>query len=97
MKAAVGAPLAGGGGGDAAAGSTYSRWLFAVLDAVTIPFVVAAYSASRTACGDAPRVQVEPQVVDGQFVIKRELLPDGRAKLILRDPATGDFSERVQP
>ena len=36
------------------------------------------------------------KMFEGQFVIKRELLPDGRAKLILRNPATGDFSERVR-
>ena len=46
--------------------------------------------------GDATRIRVEPEMVDGHFVIKRELLPDGRAKLILRDPTSGDFSERVQ-
>ena len=28
-------------------------------------------------------------------VIKREVLPDGRLKLILKDPATGDFVDRV--
>ena len=28
-------------------------------------------------------------------MIKRELLPDGREKLILKDPATGDFVDRV--
>ncbi len=28
-------------------------------------------------------------------MIKRELLPDGREKLILKDPATGDFTDRV--
>ncbi len=28
-------------------------------------------------------------------VIKRELLPDGRFKLILKDPRSGDFSDRV--
>ncbi len=28
-------------------------------------------------------------------MIKRELLPDGRVKLILKDPATGDFVDRV--
>ena len=44
---------------------------------------------------DVPRLHVEPEMFEGQLVIKRELLPDGRAKLILRDPATGDFSERV--
>jgi len=46
--------------------------------------------------GDAPRLHVAPESFEGQLVIKRELLPDGRAKLILRDPATGDFSERVR-
>ena len=28
-------------------------------------------------------------------MIKREVLPDGRLKLILKDPASGDFSDRV--
>ncbi len=32
---------------------------------------------------------------EGFVVIKRELLPDGRLKLILKDPVTGDFSDRV--
>jgi hypothetical protein len=32
---------------------------------------------------------------DGQVVIKREILPDGRHKLILKDPASGDFVDRV--
>jgi hypothetical protein len=32
---------------------------------------------------------------EGQVVIKREVLPDGREKLILKDPATGDFVDRV--
>ena len=32
---------------------------------------------------------------EGQVVIKRELLPDGRSKLILKDPESGDFSDRV--
>ena len=32
---------------------------------------------------------------EGQVVIKRELLPDGRDKLILKDAATGDFVDRV--
>lgn len=45
---------------------------------------------------DTPRLAVEPERFEGLLVIKRELLPDGRAKLILRDPATGDFSERVR-
>ena len=28
-------------------------------------------------------------------VPKREILPDGRAKLILKDPKSGDFTDRV--
>jgi hypothetical protein len=28
-------------------------------------------------------------------VIKREILPDGRQKLILKDPASGDYVDRV--
>jgi hypothetical protein len=28
-------------------------------------------------------------------VIKRELLPDGRTKLILKDPASGTFTDRI--
>ncbi len=45
---------------------------------------------------DVPRLRVEPEVFEGKLVIKRELLPDGRSKLIMRDPATGDFSEVVR-
>ena len=36
-----------------------------------------------------------PETYEGQVVIKREILPDGRHKLILKDPATGDFSDRI--
>jgi hypothetical protein len=32
---------------------------------------------------------------EGSVVIKRETLPDGRVKLILKDPATGVCSDRV--
>jgi predicted dehydrogenase len=76
-------------------------------DGVVVNAVMdAAYRSARTRTwepvvidewrgGDAPRIHVEPEVVDGHLVIKRELLPDGRAKLILRDPKTGDFTERV--
>ncbi len=32
---------------------------------------------------------------EGQVVIKREVLPDGRQKLILKDPASGDFTDRI--
>jgi hypothetical protein len=33
---------------------------------------------------------------DGLVVIKEEHLPDGRRKLILKDPATGSFVDRVR-
>ena len=46
--------------------------------------------------GQVGRLHVEPEKFEGQLVIKRELLPDGRAKLILRNPATGEFTERVR-
>ena len=36
-----------------------------------------------------------PETFEGQVVIKREILPDGRHKLILKDPASGDFSDRI--
>ena len=45
--------------------------------------------------GETPRIAKNPETYDGQVVIKRELLPDGREKLILKDPATGDFTDRV--
>jgi predicted dehydrogenase len=45
--------------------------------------------------GTTPRIASDPETYDGQVVIKRELLPDGRAKLILKDPKTGDFTDRV--
>jgi hypothetical protein len=47
--------------------------------------------------GSTPRIAGQPESHDGQVVIKRELLPDGRQKLILKDPRTGDFSDRVIP
>jgi predicted dehydrogenase len=45
--------------------------------------------------GSTPRIASAPETYDGQVVIKREVLPDGRHKLILKDPASGDFSDRV--
>lgn len=45
--------------------------------------------------GTTERIAAKPTYHEGQVVIKRELLPDGREKLILKDPATGDFSDRV--
>ena len=45
--------------------------------------------------GSTPRIAKSPQAYEGMVVIKREVLPDGREKLILKDPATGDFVDRV--
>ena len=45
--------------------------------------------------GVTPRIHGEPELHDGLVVIKREILPDGRQKLILKDPGSGDYSDRV--
>lgn len=45
--------------------------------------------------GSTLRIASTPDSHDGQIVIKREVLPDGRHKLILKDPASGDFSDRM--
>jgi predicted dehydrogenase len=45
--------------------------------------------------GATPRIAARPEHHDGRIVIKRELLPDGREKLILKDPKSGDFSDVV--
>ncbi|MFL5719465.1 MAG: Gfo/Idh/MocA family protein [Chloroflexota bacterium] len=45
--------------------------------------------------GETSRIASTPETFDGLVVIKREILPDGRHKLILKDPASGDFSDRV--
>ena len=45
--------------------------------------------------GETPRIGIKPEIIDGKVVIKRELLPDGRHKLIVKDPETGDFSDLV--
>jgi predicted dehydrogenase len=47
--------------------------------------------------GAAARIERTPELYDGLVVIKREILPDGRHKLIVKDPTTGDFSDRVVP
>jgi predicted dehydrogenase len=41
------------------------------------------------------RIASKPETYEGQVVIKREILPDGRQKLILKDAASGDFSDRI--
>jgi predicted dehydrogenase len=45
--------------------------------------------------GTTPRIASTPEMYEGQVVIKREVLPDGRHKLILKDPASGDFVDRI--
>lgn len=45
--------------------------------------------------GTTPRIAKSPETYEGLVVIKREVLPDGRAKLILKDPVSGDFTDRV--
>jgi predicted dehydrogenase len=45
--------------------------------------------------GKTERIAKEQEMYDDLVVIKRELLPDGRSKLILKDPKSGDFSDRV--
>jgi predicted dehydrogenase len=45
--------------------------------------------------GTTARITSTPETHEGQVVIKREILPDGRHKLILKDPASGDFTDRV--
>jgi predicted dehydrogenase len=47
--------------------------------------------------GSAARIGAgrQPEHVDGKVVIKREILPDGRHKLILKDAQSGDYSDVV--
>lgn len=45
--------------------------------------------------GTTPRISSTPEEYQGHVVIKREILPDGRHKLILKDPVTGDFTDRI--
>jgi len=45
--------------------------------------------------GSTARITATPEMYEGQVVIKRELLPDGRENLILKHPGTGDFSNRI--
>jgi len=45
--------------------------------------------------GKTEPIAKDPEIFEGQVVIKRELLPDGRSKLILKDPDSGDFTDRV--
>lgn len=45
--------------------------------------------------GTTPRIHRPERSLDGMVVIKEEHLPDGRRKLILRDPASGEIVDRV--
>ena len=45
--------------------------------------------------GSTARIASSPETFEGQTVIKREILPDGRHKLILKDEASGDFTDRI--
>ncbi len=45
--------------------------------------------------GETPRIAKRARTEDGLTVIKEEHLPDGRRKLILKDPGTGEFVDRV--
>ena len=45
--------------------------------------------------GQTPRVRRPERTEDGLVVIKEEQLPDGRRKLILKDPANGAFVDRI--
>jgi predicted dehydrogenase len=45
--------------------------------------------------GTTPRITRRQETYEGMVVIKRETLPDGRQKLILKDPASGSFVDRV--
>jgi hypothetical protein len=45
--------------------------------------------------GSTARIASTPETFEGQTVIKRETLPDGRHKLILKDEASGDFTDRI--
>ncbi|HZJ49487.1 MAG TPA: Gfo/Idh/MocA family oxidoreductase [Actinomycetota bacterium] len=45
--------------------------------------------------GSAARVERAAETVDGHVVIKSETLPDGRRKMILKHPDSGEFVDRI--
>ncbi len=45
--------------------------------------------------GTAASIKRVPEYYEGKTVVKRELLPDGRSKLILNDPETGAITDVV--
>jgi Predicted dehydrogenases and related proteins len=42
-----------------------------------------------------PRIAKQPELHDGHTVVKNEVLPDGRSKLILKHSVTGEIFEKV--
>lgn len=45
--------------------------------------------------GETARLSPTGATYEGKTVIKREAMPDGTTKLILKDPATGEFEDRL--
>ena len=45
--------------------------------------------------GKTPRISREPETYDGHVVIKSEVLPDGRRKMILKESDSGQFVDRI--
>ena len=45
--------------------------------------------------GTTPRIAKSPETFEGHLVIKREVLPDGREKLILKDRDGGAYVDRI--
>ncbi len=45
--------------------------------------------------GTTPRISKQTRTEDGLTVIKEEHLPDGRRKLILKDPTSGKFVDKL--
>jgi hypothetical protein len=45
--------------------------------------------------GKTSRVEKKPQLFEGHIIIKQEVLPDGRVKLILKNSETNEFTDRV--
>ena len=50
---------------------------------------------SRNAIFRTPLSPPTPETFEGQTVVKREILPDGRHRLIVKDPTSGDFADRI--
>ncbi len=45
--------------------------------------------------GTTPRISSTAELYEDDIVIKREILPDGRHKLILKESATGNYVDRI--